>query len=169
MAHVRKQIRDYVATLLTGFVYDRFGIVLLDRSGSSIRPNYDLLPTGSIYKSRHYALDDDKLPAIIIYTENATSSLATIGSRVLMHDLELRVDVINKGLSTTIFEDVEQFGAEIVEAIQGNDDFGGLVKDCVLTSMETDTNSAGDRTMGIVQLRFDVQYRTAIDNCEVSV
>jgi hypothetical protein len=169
MAHVRKQIRDYVATLLTGFVYDRFVIVLLDRSGSEIQPNYDLLPTGSIYKARHYALDDDKLPAIIIYTENATSSLVTIGSRILMHDLELRVDVINKGLSTTIFENVEQFGAEIVEAIQGNDDFGGLVKDCVLTSMETDTNSAGDRTMGIVQLRFDVQYRTAIDNCEVSV
>jgi hypothetical protein len=169
MAHVRKQIRDYVAIQLTGFVYNRFGIVLVDRSGSNIQPNYDLLPTGSIYKSRHYALDDDKLPAILIYTENANSSLVTIGNRILMHDLELRIDVINKGLSTTIFENVEQFAAEVVEAIQGNDDFGGLIKDCTLTSMETDTNSAGDRTMGIAQLRFDVQYRTAIDNCEVSI
>lgn len=169
MAHLRKQIRDHVATLLTGYVYDRFGIVLVDRSGSQIQPNESILPTGSIYKSRHYALDDDKLPAIMVYTESASSALVTIGDRVLEHMLELRVDVMNKGASGSIFENVEQFAADIVEAILADDDMGGLVKDTTLISMDTDVSTQGERAIGMSELRFEVVYRTAINNCEVSV
>lgn len=169
MAHLRKQIRDYVAILLTGYVYDRFGIVLLDRSSSRIQPADDIIPNGSIYKSRHYAMDDAKLPAICVYTESASSALVTIGERILEHTLELRVDIFNKGASGSIFENVEQFAADVVEAILSDDDMGGLVMDTTLISMDTDVNTQGERAIGMSELRFEVIYRTAINNCEVSV
>lgn len=169
MAHVRKQIRDYVAVLLTGYVYDRFGIVLLDRSGSKLEVNNTLLPTGSIYKSRHYALDDSKLPAILVYTESDITNLATIGNRTLAHNLELGIDILNKGASGSIFENVEQFAADIVWVLENDYDFGGLVKSCELASMQTDTNSQGERTVASAQLRFNVRYVTAIGDCEVSI
>jgi hypothetical protein len=169
MAHLRKQIRDYAAILLSGYIYNRFGIVLLDRSNNKIQPADEIVPNGSIYKSRHYALDDAKLPAICVYTESASSALVTIGERVLEHTLELRVDVIDKGASGSIFENAEQFAAEIVDAILSDESMGGLVKDITLTSMDTDVGTQGERAMGMSELRFEVVYRTAINNCEVSV
>ena len=61
MSHVRQQIRDRFATILTGL------------SGTG----------NNVYKMRRYALDDAKLPAIAIYTMQESSSLITIGARTL--------------------------------------------------------------------------------------
>ena len=93
----------------------------------------------------------------------------TIGERVLEHTLELRVDVIDKGASGSIFENAEQFAAEIVDAILSDESMGGLVKDTTLISMDTDVSTQGERAIGMSELRFEVIYRTAINNCEVSV
>ncbi len=62
MAHVRQQIRDYVADLLVNFIFDRFGIVIQDRFSVNLeaRPGSE---TGTLYKFRRYALDDAQLPA----------------------------------------------------------------------------------------------------------
>ena len=111
MAHVRQQIRDYVADLLVQFIYDRFGIVIRDRFNVGLEPRAGD-GAGTLYKFRRYALDDDKLPALIVYTTTDISRLATIGRRTMSHSLELRVDIINKGASTSIFENIEQFAAE---------------------------------------------------------
>ena len=63
MSHVRQQIRDYAATLLVNFIYDRFGIVILDRFNVELaaRQTTGLLSTGTLYKFRKYALDDAQL------------------------------------------------------------------------------------------------------------
>ena len=169
MAHVRKQIRDYVATLLTGYVYDRFGIVLLDRSGGKIQSYDSATPTGSIYRSRYYAIDDDKLPAIVIYTDSDSSQLMTIGTRHIMHNLELRLDIINKGSSSNIFENVEQLSADMVRAIENDYDFGGLIKSCELASMNVSVNFGGEKTLCTSQLAFRIRYVTELNNCEVSI
>jgi len=171
MAHVRQQIRDYVADLLVNFIYDRFGIVIQDRFSNNLtaRGSGDLLSTGTLYKFRKYALDDAQLPALIVYTTNDVTNLATIGSRTLSHNLELRVDVINKGSSLDIFENIEGFCAELNGAIEADYNFSGLVKSCVLTQSDFSVNTTGEKAVGTGKMIFDVKYMTAIDNCQVSI
>jgi hypothetical protein len=171
MAHVRQQIRDYVATLLANFIYDRFGIVIVDRFNVELRPRAsdNVLSTGTLYKFRKYALDESRLPALIVYTASDTTSLATIGSRKLSHTLDLRVDVINKGSSENIFENIEQFCAELNGAIEADYQLNGLVKSCVLTQSDFSVNTTGDKAIGTGKMFFNVQYMTAIDNCQVSI
>ena len=171
MAHVRQQIRDYVADLLVKFIYDRFGIVIQDRFNKSLQARQDgqLLATGTLYKFRRYALDDEKLPALIVYTTTNMSRLATIGQRTMTHDLELRVDIINKGSSTDIFENIEQFSAELIRAVESDFHLGGLAKSCVLTSSDFDVETGGEKAIGSGKMIFNVQYTTAIDNCQVSI
>lgn len=169
MPHVRQQIRDHVATLLTGLIYDRFGIVLLDRTGSQISDNNSILGTGTIYKYRRYALDESQLPALLVYTPSEDVQLATIGNRTLGRVADLRIDIINKGLSTSIFENIEQFCAEIARAIQEDYDLGGLAKSCILTQTDISVNTSGEKAIGTGKMFFNVTYVTAIDNCQVSV
>jgi len=168
MAHVRQQIRDYVADLLVNFIFDRFGIVIQDRFSVNLeaRPGGE---TGTLYKFRRYALDDAQLPALIVYTTNDVTSLATIGSRTLSHNLELRVDVINKGSSLNIFENIESFCAELNETIETDYRFNGLVKSCVLTQSDFSVDTSGEKAIGTGKMIFDVRYMTAIDNCQVSI
>ena len=171
MAHVRQQIRDYVADLLVNFIFDRFGIIIQDRFNVNLtaREIGDLLSTGTLYKFRRYALDEEKLPALIVYTTTDISRLATIGQRTMMHDLELRVDIINKGSSVSIFENIEQFSAELIGKIEDDFDFGGLAKSCVLASSDFDVETGGEKAIGSGKMIFNVQYTTAINNCQVSI
>jgi hypothetical protein len=122
-----------------------------------------------LYKFRKYALDDAQLPALIVYTTNDVTNLATIGSRTLSHNLELRVDVINKGSSLDIFENIEAFCAELNGAIEADYSFSGLVKSCVLTQSDFSVNTTGEKAIGTGKMIFDVKYMTAIDNCQVSI
>ena len=171
MAHVRQQIRDYVSDLLVSFIYDRFGIVIQDRFSNVLQPrqNDPLLATGTLYKFRRYALDEDKLPALIVYTTTDISRLATIGQRTMAHDLELRVDIINKGSSLNIFENIEQFSAELIQEVESDFHLGGLVKSCILTSSDFDVETGGEKAIGSGKMIFNVQYMTAINNCQVSI
>ena len=168
MAHVRQQIRDYVADLLVNFIFDRFGIVIQDRFSVNLeaRPGNE---TGTLYKFRRYALDEAKLPALIVYTTTDLSRLATIGQRTMTHDLELRVDIVNKGSSLNIFENIEQFSAELISKVEDDFFLGGLAKSCVLASSDFDVETGGEKAIGSGKMIFNVQYTTAINNCQVSI
>ena len=168
MAHVRQQIRDYVADLLVQFIYDRFGIVIRDRFNVGLEPRAGD-GAGTLYKFRRYALDDDRLPALIVYTTTDISRLATIGQRTMNHSLELRVDIINKGASTSIFENIEQFAADLIHSVESDFYLGGLAKSCVLASSDFDVETGGEKAIGSGKMIFNVQYTTAIDNCQVSI
>ena len=169
MAHVRQQIRDYVADLLVQFIFDRFGIVIQDRFGSKLEAIRQGSETGTLYKFRRYALDEAQLPALIVYTTNDISRLATIGQRTMTHDLELRVDIVNKGSSVSIFENIEQFSAELISKVESDFFLGGLAKSCVLASSDFDVETGGEKAIGSGKMIFNVQYTTAIDNCQVSI
>ena len=168
MAHVRQQIRDYVADLLVDFIRDRFGIIIRDRFDVSLQPRAGD-GVGTLYKFRRYALDDDRLPALIVYTTTDISRLATIGQRTMNHSLELRVDIINKGASTSIFENIEQFAADLIHSVESDFYLGGLAKSCVLASSDFDVETGGEKAIGSGKMIFNVQYTTAIDNCQVSI
>jgi hypothetical protein len=87
----------------------------------------------------------------------------------MTHDLELRVDIINKGSSVSIFENIEQFSAELIHAVEDDFDLGGLAKSCVLASSDFDVETGGEKAIGSGKMIFNVQYTTAINNSQVSI
>lgn len=145
MSHVRQQIRDRIATLVTG----------LPLTGTRV------------YKMRSYALDKDKLPALLVYTLNETSSLITIGTRTLRRNLNVAVEAIASG-TADIHDTVDAICVDVEEAIAADFSLSGLVKSCVLTNTEIDVLTEGERPISSARLTFDVQYVTAIDNVETA-
>ena len=146
MAHVRQQIRDRVATLVTG------------------------LPTtgANVYKMRRYALDDSKLPAICVYTTDETSGLITIGSRTLRRVINVMVEVFIKGTSTTVSDTLDGICVSAEEAIAADFSLNGLAKSCVLTGTEIDINVEGERSVASAQLVYSVEYVTSITDVETA-
>lgn len=146
MAHVRKQIRDRIATLVTG------------------------LPTtgASVYKMRRYALDDAKLPAICVYTMDESSSLITIGTRTLNRTINVAVQAFAKGASTTISDTIDAICVEVEEAIAADFQLNGLAKSCVLTESQIDISVEGEKSVGNVSLIYSVDYVTTIGDVETA-
>ena len=56
MSHINNQIRDQIASIIGALPFF----------------------SGRVYKMRSYALDDEKLPAAVIYTNSQSNSLATM-------------------------------------------------------------------------------------------
>ena len=146
MAHVRQQIRDRVATLVTG------------------------LPTtgANVYKTRRYALDDAKLPAICVYTMDESSSLITIGSRTLRRVINVAIDIVIKGSSTTVSDTLDTICVSAEEALAADFTLNGLAKSSVLTSTEIDVNVEGEKSIASARLVYAVEYVTSISDVETA-
>ena len=146
MAHVRKQIRDRIATLVTG------------------------LPTtgANVYKMRRYALDDAKLPAICVYTMDESSSLITIGSRTLNRTINVAVQAFAVGSSTTISDTIDAICVQVEEAIAADFQLNGLARSCVLTESQIDISVEGEKSVGNVSLIYSVEYVTTIGDVETA-
>jgi uncharacterized protein YkuJ len=146
MAHVRKQIRDRIATLVTG-----------------------LATTGSnVYKMRRYALDQDKLPAVVVYTNDETSNLQVMGTINLDRVLSVSVQAFVSGASTSVFDTLDTIAVEIEEAIAADFTLNGLAKRCHLTGTSVDINPEAEKAIGEVTLTYEVQYRTTISDVETA-
>lgn len=146
MSHVRQQIRDRVATVVTG------------------------LPTtgANVYKTRRYALDDSKLPAICVYTMDESSSLITIGSRTLRRVINVAIDIVIKGSSTTVSDALDTICVSAEEAMAADFTLNGLVKSSVLTSTEIDVNVEGEKSIASARLVYAVEYVTSITDVETA-
>ena len=146
MSHVRQQIRDRVATLVTG----------LPTTGSSV------------YKMRRYALDDAKLPAICVYTMDESSTLITIGSRTLRRVINVAIDIVIKGSSTTVSDTLDTICVSAEEALAADFTLNGLAKSSVLTSTEIDVNVEGEKSVASARLVYAVEYITLITDVETA-
>jgi hypothetical protein len=146
MSHVRQQIRDRIATDLTGL--------------TGIGTN--------VYKMRRYALDDAKLPAIAIYTMDETSNLITIGVRTIRRVLNVGVEIFAKGSSTTVYDTMDGYCVSVEEALANDFSLNGLAKSCVLTSSSIDVNVEGEKAVCTARLVFAVEYITAINDVETA-
>jgi predicted regulator of amino acid metabolism with ACT domain len=146
MSHVRQQIRDRIATLVTG----------LPVTGSSV------------YKMRRYALDDSKLPAICVYTTDESSSLITVGSRTLRRVINVMVEAFAKGASASIHDTIDSICVSIEEAIAADFALNGLAKSTILTSTETDIDVSGQNAIASARLVYAVEYVTAIGDVEAA-
>lgn len=146
MSHVRTQIRDRIATLVTG----------LPTTGSSV------------YKMRRYALDDAKLPAICVYTTDESSGLVTLGNRTLRRVINVMVEILVRGASTSVSDAIDGICTSVEEAIAADFGLNGLAKSCILTATETDVNIEGEKAIGTARLVYAVEYVTSIGDVETA-
>jgi hypothetical protein len=146
MAHVRQQIRDRIATILTG----------LPSTGNNV------------YKMRRYALDDSKLPAILVYTMDESSSLITIGSRTITRTINISVEILALGSSATIQDTIDTLCVNVEEAVGNDYQLNGLAKSCILASTEVDIVTDGEKPISSARLVFACEYITAINDVETA-
>lgn len=138
--HARAQIRAAVAAAVTG----------LERTG------------GNVFTTRLHKLEQQTLPALLVYTLSETSERDSLGpspgqTRVLRVAVEIAVQQIATDGLDDILDDI---AAEIETAIDGNAGLAALVKDVTLDSTTITMSGEGDqRALGMV-LAFSAFYRT---------
>jgi hypothetical protein len=146
MTHVRQQIRDRIAVDLAAI------------------PGF----ATSVYKMRRYPVDSAKLPVIAVYTVDENSSLVTIGLRTLRRVVNLGIEIVAKGPSTTIADTMDSYTVSVEEAIAADFTINGLAKSCVLTNSTIDVNVEGETAVGTARLVYSVEYITAIGDVETA-
>jgi hypothetical protein len=148
--HLRRQIREAVATLLTG-----------------------LTTTGNrVFKSRVQTLKDNQLPALVILTNEETVTQQTIHSNPLL-ERQLSVQVIAKAKANTNLDDtLDQIIKEVEMAVFASDaanTLGGLVKGLVLDSLDITFNGEAETKVGEAVMAFTAVYFNQAATPDVSV
>lgn len=143
MAHVRQQIREAAATLVTG-----------------------LTTTGAnVFQSRVYNLQESQLPALLVYTSQEAIELADGTLDAPQRILSLVIE--GKAQATANVEDTLDDIAKEVEIALGADiTVGGLAHGNDLTNTLKQVTAEGDQPIGSVQLTYDVKYRTPFGDPE---
>jgi hypothetical protein len=148
--HLRRQIREAVATLLTG-----------------------LTTTGNrVFQSRVQTLKDSQLPALVILTNEETVTQQTIHSNPLL-ERQLSVQVIAKAKANTNLDDtLDQIIKEVEMAVFASDaanTLGGLVKGLVLDSLDITFNGEAETKAGEAVMAFTAVYFNQAATPDVSV
>ena len=136
MAHLRQQIRERVATTLTG-----------------------LTTTGSnVFQSRVYPIENTKLPCLLIYTrEESSEPLDMSPPRTIEKRLSLVVEGYVKANSN--YDDtIDTITKEVEVAMYGDRLINNLAKDSFLVSTDISFNGEGDNPLGIVVMTFEIPY-----------
>ena len=146
MAHVRKQIRDKVASIL------KSNVGLVKRR---------------VYTTRVHPLNDTNLPAISVYTGSETSQRMNLGVTDVIRQLALEIDVYVRETSK-FDDDVDAIAVQVEEAMADNFTLDGLAKFVVLTSTQIQFDGDADQILGVAKLTYSVQYVTPINDVETA-
>jgi len=143
MPHVRTQIRNSVASALTG-----------------------LATTGTnVHLSRLWPLQQTDLPALLVYTtsDQVDYERSTIGRpRLLWRELDLVVEARASGASG-LDDTLDQIETEVIAALNLDVTLGGLSKDIELAGSEIDFDQA-ETPVGTNKITFRVAYRYREDD-----
>jgi len=146
MAHVRKQIRDRVASIL--------------------KTNVSLVKK-RVYTTRVHPLNDTHLPAISVYTGSESSDRLNAGVTDLFRELTLDIDIYVRETSK-FDDDVDAIAVQVEEALANDFTLNGLAKFNVLTSTEIQFDGEADQILGIAKLTYSIRYVTAINDVETA-
>jgi hypothetical protein len=143
--HAHKQIRDAVVTALTG-----------------------LATTGSrVYANRVYPIADLSGPSLIVRLDNETVTDRTIHSpQEQLRELTLSVEAVVK--SATFDDTVDQVSKEVEIALSGGVMIAARVYEVFYSGM-TMSDEAGDKPIGIKQMRFTVPFAAASNAPDVLI
>jgi len=135
MAHYRQQIREQVATTLTG----------LDTTGNNVFP------------SRIYDIEESKLPCLCVYTtEESSEPISMSPPRSIEKILNLVIEVYVKGQNSA--SDLETILKEVKEKMFTDRLINNLAKDSYLTTQELTYNGEGDKNIAVGVLTYQVFY-----------
>lgn len=138
MSHVRRQIREAAATLLTG-----------------------LATTGArVFQSRIHPLRDADLPCLLISTdeERIVAENAIAGGE-LTRTLTLTIKGVAK--ANADLDDALDAIAEQVEPVLIGATLGNRVKRCTLDSIKVEMDDSLEKPVGIITFEFTTLYFTA--------
>ena len=136
MSHARTQIRDAVVTALTSLT----------------------TTAGRVYPSRVYALADNELPGLCVYTIDEDSAIGAGSRPRTMHrNMHLGVDAYVKGTGS-VDDSIDQICSE-VEAALGNTKPVG-VKDLFLASTRIRQDGQGSKPAMIAVMTFEISFQT---------
>ena len=137
--HLRRQIRERVATMLTG----------LSTTGSNV------------FQSHVYPLENADLPALCIYTQDEEIEVGAMGDpRVCHSTMTLIVDGYAQ-TSSNLDDQLDQIGKEVQVAMAGDTDINNLVIDSYLSSVDISYSGEGTSPIGIIRHNYSVLYRYA--------
>ena len=140
MAHMRKQIREAAAAVLTG----------LATSGARV------------YQSRVYPLRDTNIPCLLVSTDDEQLTAQGIGSMQLERSLKLTVRAVAKA-TANLDDTLDQMLAEVETALNGNT-LGGLSLNTVPESISVQMDDSVERPVGVATLTYAITYFTAGSN-----
>lgn len=145
--HVRQQIREALATVLTG-----------------------LTTTASrVYQSRLVQLEADELPALLIATNSeSVEVLDFVTNPTLGRALTIDVTAVAKAVSN-LDDTLDKVIKEVEIAISASNTLGGLVRDVVLTGIEIEMNAEAEVPTGQAVLTFNANYYTRAQAPDVSI
>ena len=137
--HLRRQIRERVATTLTG-----------------------LTTTGSnVFQSRVYPMESAGLPGLCIYTTDEAIEIQSMGgTRNVSRDLTLIVEGYATD-SANVDDTLDQIGKEVEIAMSGDITLNDLAQDSYLSSVEITLSGDGSTGIGKITHSYTVVYQNA--------
>lgn len=144
--HLRRQIREAAATLVTG----------LGTTGARV------------YQMRIYPLQAAELPGLLVFTNDETAERVTFPAPSIF---ERRLELVIEGYAratSNLDDTLDGIAKEVEIAIAGDQGFGGKAKSTTLRSTQVEMVDA-DQPIGMVRLIFDVIYMAREDSPDVAL
>ena len=138
MSHVRQQIRERIATNVTGLT----------------------TTANRVFQSRVYNLQATELPGLLVYT---TSEQSERDTHISTNGLNRVVDVVVEGYAkaaSNLDDSLDTISAEVEAKLADDYTCGGLSRDLALASTEIEYTGEADQPTGMVRMTFNVVYRT---------
>lgn len=136
MSHARTIIRQAVIALLKG----------------------NTSAGNNVFEARVYPIDDPKLPALLVYTKLETLGEQSMSRpRTQQRELRLSIEVYVKTRGK-VDEDTDALALEIEQLIAADVTLGGLVKDMVLDTTETQFSDDGERPVAVAVMNYAILY-----------
>lgn len=136
--HLRRQIREAVATLVTG-----------------------LATTGSrVHQSRMRPKDDAGLPCLLVHSNDTEQVEPADTDALQQRTLPIVIKGIAKEGDTPLDDTLDQIAIEVETALAGNPRLGGLAKRSALRSVDTEFDDSTNKPVGEVLLTYEFTYFT---------
>ena len=137
--HLRRQIRERVATTLTG----------LSTTGSNV------------FQSRIYPMESAGLPGLCVYTQEESVGIQSMGeTRNVSRDLTLIIEGYASA-SSNIDDTMDAIGKEVEVAMAGDIEINNLAQDSYLSGVEITLSGDGSTGIGKIAHSYTVVYQNA--------
>lgn len=151
MSHVRTQVRDLVVAALKDIPDMKF----------------------SVFASRVTPLQQDRLPAILVYTTEEAVEIATIGPpRLQLRQLAIMVDIVIS-LRDVFDEELDAFQIEVEKILGGAAFLGDMttakIKDFILISAVKTMSGEPDTTTCATRMMYRADYTTRENDPETLI